>query len=51
MEYLLGIFAVTVTTCGSMFIIWLLDRFEKEPIWLLTSVSYTHLTLPTIYSV
>jgi len=34
-EYLAGAVAVTVTTIGSLFIIWLLDRFEKDPVWLL----------------
>ncbi len=35
MEYLAGILAVSVTTIGSLALIWFLDRFEKEPIWLL----------------
>lgn len=35
MEYLAGITAVSFTTAGNLFLIWLLDRFEKEPIWLL----------------
>ncbi len=35
MEYVLGIFAVTFTTAGNLVVIWFLDRFEKEPIWLL----------------
>jgi RsiW-degrading membrane proteinase PrsW (M82 family) len=34
-EYLAGALAVTVTTIGSFVIIWLLDRFEKDPVWLL----------------
>ena len=38
MEYLLGIVAVTFTTGCNLVFIWFLDRFEKEPIWLLTLV-------------
>lgn len=38
MEYLVAFTAVTMTTAASMTLIWLLDRFEKEPIWLLTLV-------------
>lgn len=38
MEYLAGALAVTVTTIASLILIWLLDRFEKDPVWLLTLV-------------
>ena len=38
MEYLIGAFAVTVSTAGSVVLIWFLDRFEKDPIWLLALV-------------
>ncbi len=38
MEYLLGAAAVTVATAGSVALIWFLDRFEKDPLWLLTLV-------------
>ncbi len=38
MEYLVGILAVSVTTAGSLVLIWFLDRFEKDPLWLLTLV-------------
>jgi RsiW-degrading membrane proteinase PrsW (M82 family) len=37
-EYLVGALAVTVATAGSVVLIWFLDRFEKDPIWLLTLV-------------
>jgi RsiW-degrading membrane proteinase PrsW (M82 family) len=37
-EYLLGALAVTVATAGSVALIWFLDRFEKDPIWLLALV-------------
>jgi RsiW-degrading membrane proteinase PrsW (M82 family) len=36
--YLLGILAVTVTTAGNLVFVWFLDRFEKDPIWLLALV-------------
>ena len=35
MEYLAATLAVTVTTVASLILIWFLDRFEKEPVWLL----------------
>ncbi|UCE27098.1 MAG: PrsW family intramembrane metalloprotease, partial [Candidatus Coatesbacteria bacterium] len=36
MEYaLMAIFAVSVTTAINLLIIWWIDRFEKEPVWLL----------------
>ncbi|HUU57442.1 MAG TPA: PrsW family intramembrane metalloprotease [bacterium] len=38
MEYLLGAAAVTVATAASVALIWFLDRFEKDPLWLLTLV-------------
>lgn len=38
MEYLMGILAVSVTTASSLVLIWFLDRFEKDPLWLLTLV-------------
>lgn len=38
MEYLIGALAVTVSTAGSVALIWFLDRFEKDPIWLLALV-------------
>lgn len=38
MEYLIGILAVSVTTAGSLVLIWFLDRFEKDPLWLLALV-------------
>jgi RsiW-degrading membrane proteinase PrsW (M82 family) len=34
-EYVVGAVAVTVTTIFSLILIWLLDRFEKDPVWLL----------------
>lgn len=37
-EYLAAVLGVTVTTIGSLTLIWLLDRFEKDPIWLLALV-------------
>jgi RsiW-degrading membrane proteinase PrsW (M82 family) len=37
-EYLVGALAVTVATAGSVALIWFLDRFEKDPIWLLALV-------------
>jgi len=37
-EYLIGILAVSVTTAGSLVLILFLDRFEKDPLWLLTLV-------------
>jgi len=36
--YLAAVLGVTVTTVGSLILIWLLDRFEKDPIWLLALV-------------
>ena len=38
MEYILAFVGVTVTTAGSLVVIWFLDRFEKEPVWLLALV-------------
>lgn len=38
MEYLLAFVAISLTTLGSVILIWFLDRFEKEPIWLLALV-------------
>jgi len=38
MEYLLAFVAISFTTLGSVILIWFLDRFEKEPVWLLTLV-------------
>jgi len=35
MEYIAGTLAVSTMTAANLVIIWLLDRFEKEPIWLL----------------
>ena len=35
MEYLAATLAVTVTTAASLILIWFLDRFEKDPVWLL----------------
>jgi RsiW-degrading membrane proteinase PrsW (M82 family) len=36
--YLVGLLAVSVTTAGNVLFIWFLDRFEKDPIWLLALV-------------
>lgn len=38
MGYLIGALAVTVSTAGNIALIWFLDRFEKDPIWLLALV-------------
>ncbi len=38
MAYILGILAVSLTTLGYLVLIWFLDRFEKEPIWLLALI-------------
>ncbi len=38
MEYLAAALAVTVTTAASLILIWFLDRFEKDPVWLLALV-------------
>jgi RsiW-degrading membrane proteinase PrsW (M82 family) len=38
LEYLAALIAVTITTIASLILIWFLDRFEKDPIWLLTLV-------------
>jgi RsiW-degrading membrane proteinase PrsW (M82 family) len=37
-EYLAAALAVTVTTAASLILIWFLDRFEKDPVWLLALV-------------
>jgi len=34
-EYLAATLAVTLTTVASLILIWFLDRFEKDPVWLL----------------
>ena len=38
MEYLAATLAVTLTTIASLILIWFLDRFEKDPVWLLALV-------------
>jgi RsiW-degrading membrane proteinase PrsW (M82 family) len=37
-EYLAATLAVTLTTIASLILIWFLDRFEKDPVWLLALV-------------
>jgi RsiW-degrading membrane proteinase PrsW (M82 family) len=37
-EYLAATVAVTLTTIASLILIWFLDRFEKDPVWLLALV-------------
>jgi RsiW-degrading membrane proteinase PrsW (M82 family) len=37
-EYLAAALAVTLTTIASLILIWFLDRFEKDPVWLLATV-------------
>jgi RsiW-degrading membrane proteinase PrsW (M82 family) len=37
-EQLIGVLAVSAATAGSLILIWFLDRFEKDPLWLLTAV-------------
>jgi RsiW-degrading membrane proteinase PrsW (M82 family) len=37
-EYLAATLAVTLTTIASLILIWFLDRFEKDPVWLLALI-------------